>query len=328
MNRKFIKAIIRRIISSAITLFLLISFIFVLVRLSPGDPSQKFLSAKFSPELVQKVVSSFNLDRPITEQYLSFVKNIFTGDFGYSYNYKLPVLSVVWQYLSFTLIFASISFIIQIVFSFYFALKSFSNAGNKLDKVITKLSLFIYATPAFVLGVFLIYLFSVQLDLFPSSGLRSLDFDSFSTVGKLGDYLIHLTLPLITLSAAGIALFYKYLRDNLEEVYQQDFILFLRSGGTDEKTIIWKHVIPNAIRPLISIAGIEFGILLGGTLITEVIFSLPGMGRLTINSIMSRDYPLIIGCTFAAGALMIFSNLIADLIKMKIDKRLAKGLLN
>ncbi|GBD87811.1 glutathione transport system permease protein GsiC [bacterium BMS3Abin03] len=328
MNKEFIKAFIGRIISSVITLFLLISFIYILIRLSPGDPSQKFLSAKFSPELAQKVTSSFHLDRPILEQYFSFVTNIFTGDFGFSYNDKLPVLSVVWQYLSFTLVFASISFIIQIIFSFYLALKSMSNAGKQSDKIITKLSLLIYATPAFVLGVFLIYLFSVQLDLFPSSGLKSLDFDSFSLMGKLGDYFLHLTLPLITLSAAGIALFYKYLRDNLEEVYQQDFILFLRSSGTDEKTILKKHVIPNALRPLISIAGIEFGILLGGTLITEVIFGLPGMGRLTIDSITSRDYPLVIGCTFTAGALMILSNIVADLVKMKIDKRLIKGLMN
>jgi len=328
MNKGFIKAFARRIISSVITLFLLITFIFVLIRLAPGDPSQKFLSAKFKPELEQKIKSSFNLDRPIPEQYFSFVTNVFKGDFGFSYNKKLPVLSVIWQYLSFTLVFASISFIIQIIFSFYLAIKSMRHSGKQLDNVITKLSLFIYATPTFVLGVFLIYLFSVQWDLFPSSGLKSLDFDSFSFIGQLGDYFMHLTLPLITLSAAGIALFYKYLKDNLEEVYQQDFVLFLRSSGTDEKTILKKHVIPNALRPLISIAGIELGILLGGTLITEVIFGLPGMGKLTIDSIYSNDYPLIIGCTFTAGALMILSNIVADIVKMKIDKRLIKGLVN
>lgn len=328
MNKQFIKAFTKRIISSVITLFLLITFIFILVRISPGDPSQKFISAQFSPDLAQKVLNNFKLDQPILSQYINFVGNLLTGNFGVSYDYRIPVLSVVWQYLSFTLIFASLSFIIQIVVSFYLAIKTSQRAGSFFDKFISKSSLVVYATPAFVLGVFLIYLFSVQIDLFPSSGLKSLDFDSFSFLEKIGDYILHLVLPLITLSAAGIALFYKYLKDSLDEVSQQNFVLYLRSNGVDEKTIMKKHILPNAVRPLISVAGIEFGILLGGTLITEVIFGLPGMGRLTITSIFSRDYPLIIGCTFAAGALMILSNILADIIKIKIDKRMLKGLLN
>ena len=122
-------------------------------------------------------------------------------------------------------------------------------------------------------------------------------------------------------------MFYKYLKENLDDVYHKGFILQLRSSGVAESTILKKHVIPNAVRPLISIAGIELGILLGGALITEVIFSLPGMGRLTINSILSRDYPLVIGCALAAGALMILATFIADAIKMMIDKRMIKGLL-
>jgi len=328
MNKQFIKAFTKRIISSVITLFLLITFIFILVRISPGDPSQKFISAQFSPDLAQKVLNNFRLNQPILSQYINFVGNLLTGNFGVSYDYRIPVLSVVWQYLSFTLIFASLSFIIQIVVSFYLAIKTSQRAGSFFDKFISKSSLVVYATPAFVLGVFLIYLFSVQIDLFPSSGLKSLDFDSFSFLEKIGDYILHLVLPLITLSAAGIALFYKYLKDSLDEVSQQNFVLYLRSNGVDEKTIMKKHILPNAVRPLISVAGIEFGILLGGTLITEVIFGLPGMGRLTITSIFSRDYPLIIGCTFAAGALMILSNILADIIKIKIDKRMLKGLLN
>ena len=177
-----------------------------------------------------------------------------------------------------------------------------------------------------MLGVFLIFIFSAKINLFPSSGLKSLDFDSFSFLGQIWDYIVHLVLPLITLSLAGIAMFYKYLRDNLEEVYQQNFILNLRASGFDEKIILKKHVLPNAVRPLISIAGIELGILLGGTL--EVIFSLPGMGRLMMDSIFSRDYPLIVGCALTAGLLMIITNFAADLIKMKLDKRMIKGLMN
>lgn len=328
MNKDLLKALTKRIISSVATLLLLISFLFILIRVSPGDPTQKFLSADFSPELRQKVTASFKLDQPITDQYVNFLANIFHGDFGVSYDYRQPVFTVVWQFFSFTLVFATLSFLIQIIISYYLALKSIRNSGGVLDKLLSKSSLVAYATPSFVLGVFLIFLFSVKIDLFPSSGLRSLDFDSFSFPGKIWDYSVHLILPLITLSSAGIAMFYKYLRDNLEEVYQQNFILNLRASGFDEKTILKKHVLPNAVRPLISVAGIELGILLGGTLITEVIFSLPGMGRLMMDSIFSRDYPLIVGCALTAGLLMIITNFVADVIKMKLDKRMIKGLMN
>ena len=328
MNKEFLKALSKRITSSLITLFFLISFLFILIRISPGDPTQKFLSAEFSPELIKKITADFKLDRPLYEQYLNFVVNIFQGDLGISYNYRMPVLNVVWQFLSFTLLFALISFIIQMIVSFFLALKSIRKKGKTFDKVVSKFSLIIYATPAFVLGVFLIYIFSVQLNLFPSSGAKSLDIGSFTVAGKIGDYFWHLTLPLITLSSAGIAMYYKYLRDNLEEIYQQPFIINLRASGYEEKVILKKHVLPNAVRPLISVAGVDLGLLLGGALITEIIFGLPGMGRLMMSSIFERDYPLIIGCAFIAGLLIIVTNLLADLLKMKLDKRMIKGLIN
>ncbi len=135
-------------------------------------------------------------------------------------------------------------------------------------------------------------------------------------------------MPLITLTAAGVALFYKYIKESMDDVLHQTFVINLRASGVNENIILRKHVIPNALRPLISVAGVELGILLGGALITEVIFSLPGMGRLTVDSIFSRDYPLVIGCVFTAGAVMILANFLADIIKLKIDKRLIKGILN
>ncbi len=328
MNKEVSKALIKRFISSVITLFFLVSFLFIITRLSPGDPTQKFISAEFSPDLAEKISESFNLNKPITEQYFSFVGNLFKGDLGTSYNYRMPVLSVIWQFLQFTLIFAAVSFIIQIASSLFLALWVVKKKNHILDKTISGISLVVYSTPAFVLGVLLIYFFSVQLNLFPISGLESLDSVPLSFMSKIADKVHHLILPLLTLSLAGIALFYKYLKENLEEIYHQTYILQLRANGNRESKILRKHVIPNAVRPLISVAGIELGILFGGALITEVIFSLPGMGRLTIDSILSRDYPLIIGCTFVAGALMIITNFVADLVKIKIDKRMIKELVN
>jgi len=328
MNKDIFKALLKRFVTSLLTLILLVSFLFVLIRLSPGNPTQKYLSAEFSPELQDRITKDFKLDQPIFEQYINFVVNIFKGDFGISYGYRQPVLSVVWQFLSFTLVFAALSFLIQIITASFLALRTIRKKGRLFDTAVLYLSLIVYAIPAFVLGLSLVYIFSVLINIFPSSGLHSLGLESKSFFEKIIDYFYHLSLPLLTLSLAGIALFYKYLRESLEDVYKQNFILNLRASGYDEITILKKHVLPNAIRPLLSIAGVELGVLLGGALITEVIFSLPGMGRLMMDSIFARDYPLVVGCALIAGLLMIASNFLADIIKMKIDKRLIKGLIN
>jgi len=140
------------------------------------------------------------------------------------------------------------------------------------------------------------------------------------------DYIVHLILPVITLCLGGIAVYYRYLMDNLEDIYNKPYILNLRAAGLKEKEITLKHIIPNAISPLITVTGIDLGLLLSGALITEVIFGLPGMGRLTVTAILTRDYPLVLGCTFTAGVFIIIANLAADIIKAKIDKRLIKGI--
>lgn len=327
MNKVITKAIIKRIVSSILILFLVITFVFFLVRLAPGNPAQKFLSPNFSPQLAEQISKSFNLDKSLFEQYYSFVKNIFTGDLGSSYTYRLPVVDVVLGYLSFTVLFALFAFSIQTILSFWLALRSAKKVNGLFDKAADKLSLLIYATPSFVIGLILIMILSVQFNLFPTSGIKSLDNSELPFISRMLDYLSHLVLPVITLTAGGIAVFYRYIRDNLNDIYNQNFILNLRSMGYSENTILRKHILPNTLGPFLSIAGIELGILFSGALITEVVFGLPGMGRLTIFAIFERDYPLVIGCTFAAAFLMILSNLIADLIKIKIDKRLIKDLL-
>jgi peptide/nickel transport system permease protein len=329
VQNKILFTLIKRIAASIIVLFLMISFLFILLRLSPGDPVHKFISPELSPELAEKVKDSFKLNSSAFEQYKSFIINLARGDLGVSYNYRIPVLSVIKEFLPFTILLSGLSFIFQVLTAFILALISVKKINTGAERSISKMSLVLYALPSFVTGVLLIFLFSETIDLFPASGSRSFDHDSFSFAGKIMDYFTHLVLPLITLSLSGIALFYRYLRDNLEDIFNSTFVLNLRSNGVAEREIAWKHVIPNAVSPFIAAAGIELGVLLSGTLITEVIFGLPGMGRLTVNAIFARDYPLIVGCTLVAGILVILSNLCADLLKAKMDKRLLlKGILN
>ncbi len=326
MDKDLLKKIVKRFLSSLFILFLIISFIFILLRISPGDPVQKYVSPDLSPELANLIRESFNLNDSLINQYFTFLQNIIQGNFGISYDYMEPVVTVIFDYLPFTLIFASISFILQATAAISLSVYTFKNKNKFLDKFLSKISLAVYSTPSFVLAVILIYIFSLKLSLFPTSNLRSVDFDEMNVAGKLFDYFKHLFLPLVTLSLAGFVVFYKYIRENLELTARKNFVLYLKAQGLSQKEIIKKHILPNALGPLISIAGIELGILFSGALITEVIFSLPGMGRLTINAILARDYPLVTGCAFTAGFLMIFANFLADLIKAKLDKRLLEVL--
>ena len=328
MKKYFYRAIIKRIASSILVLLLLVTFIFLLVRLAPGDPTQKFLSPQLSPQLAEKVTKSFGLDEPIHLQYFSFVVNLFSGDFGISYNYRQPVFTVLKDYFLFTLIFSTISFVIQLLLGYLLAKHIFSNEGKLVDRLFSKISIILFSVPTFVIGLVLVYFFSVKLDILPTSGIKSIFHDDLGSIEKLKDYFVHLILPMITLSLAGVAVFYKYLRDNFDSIKNNPFIINLRANGISESEIFKKHLLPNAVQPLISIAGIEFGILLGGALLTEVIFSLPGMGRLTVSAILNRDFPLVIACSFIAGLMMIISNLAADLIKIKMDKRFIKELIN
>ncbi len=306
----------------------MVCFIFILLRISPGDPSLKFVSPELSPALAQKIKESFGLDKPIFTQFVQFISNIFSGNFGVSYDFRKPVVQVIKNYLLFTVTFSLISFIIQLTVSYFLALLSIKKMNGFIDRLLGRTSLVLYAIPSFVIGVFLILIFSEKLKLLPASGLMSADAESLSGGAKLADYVLHLILPVITLSLGGIAVFYKYLRDNLDDVFNKPFVLNLYAYGLSKKEITKKHVIPGAVSPLISIAGVELGVLFSGALITEVIFGLPGMGRLTVNAILSCDYPLVIGCTFISGILIIISNFLADLLKAKLDKRLVSGILN
>lgn len=313
----------KRLFSTALILFLITSFIFLLLRLAPGDPTQRFLSPELSPLLLEKIKKSFLLDKPLLEQYLIFIKNIFSGDFGISYNYRIPVMSVIWNTLPFTLIFATISFSLQISISLLLVFFISRRRNSFLDRLLGKINLVFYSIPTMIVGMFLIFIFSLQLNLLPMSGLHSVDFDNASVWDKLINYSVHLILPLATLSLPGIIVFYGYLRNNIDEVYKRSFVLFLRTCGENEKIIFRKHVLPNSAEPLISVLGTELSILLSGTLITENIFGLPGMGRLIVDAILTRDYPLVVGCVFVSAFLVIIANTVADVVKVNINKKLA-----
>jgi len=328
MNREHFKIISSRILSSIFVLFLVVSFVFIIIHIAPGNPAYKYISPKFSQEVFDKISESYNLNSSIADQYLSYIKNVFSGDLGVSYNYKEPVVDVLLPYLKFTLVFATLAFIFQIIISFllvYFVVQSNSKI---IAKYLSNINLTLYSIPVFITSLFLIYFFSFQLNLFPSSGLSSFNFGELNIFQQFWDYSRHLILPLIASSLIGIPIYYKYLLDSVKSNLDEIYIKNLELIGLPKKMILFKNVFPNSINSVIAVAGVEYGMLLGGSVIVETIFALPGMGRLTMNAVMSRDYPLIISTVLTSAIIIMFVNLVADLLRVIIDKRLFKGLVS
>jgi len=328
MHQSITKVLLKRLISSLIVVFILLSFIFFLVRIAPGSPADRYISPGISPALAEKIRNSFNLNNSLPEQYWSFLKNAMSGNFGYSYTYHLPVMNVIGAFLPFSVGFALITFAVQVCSGFACAAVAYKSRSRFTDSALTKINYVLYSIPSFVTGVFLIYVFSYVLGLLPSSGIRSVEMADNGFIALIGDYLAHLILPVVCLALTGIPVYYKYFRDSIEETYNKLFVMSLRSSGVGEKKIFLSHVIPNSITPVLAYAGIDLGMLFGTVVITETIFGLPGMGRLAVQAILCKDYPLVIGCSLVSALLMVASNIIADMISVLIDKRLIKGVLN
>lgn len=314
--------IIRKLGYSALSLFLLISLVFILLRMAPGDPVLKFVSPELSPKLAEKARDAFMLDRPVYEQYLTFLKNLASGDLGISYSYRQPVAQVLSEAVPFTAGFSIVSFIFQVIVSAALIFYVSKRMEGKIDKFLHNFSLAVYSIPTIIIAAVLISVFSVKLNLLPSSDFHSFNYGELTLFGKLIDIAAHMILPVLTLSICGTLIFYNYLRENINSVYKAGFVTYLRVNGYSEKEIFRRHILPNSVSPLIAVMGVELGILLGGALITETIFGLPGLGRLTVNAILVRDYPLVTGCALVSGVFVILANLLAEVIRMKIDPRL------
>ncbi|MBM4175919.1 MAG: ABC transporter permease [Ignavibacteria bacterium] len=319
----FLRRFLRRIFASAVMLIALITIVFFLVRLVPGDPTHQYYSPKLGSELADRVKVQFGLDQPVHVQFLKWFGNLAAGDLGYSISFRKPVIDVILTALPVTLTLAVLALIFQMFLGILFGTLAGANPNSKLDNTINIGSLVIYCAPSFLIGLFLIYFGSVKLGLFPTSHLHSTEYEDFSAVNQFLDFLHHIFLPVLTLTITSAAFTTRFVRESLSNVLSQPFITALRSTGMGERKLVLSHALPNSLLPLITLLGIEIGSLLSGALITETIFSLPGLGRLTVDAIFSRDYPLVIGCTLISGFLVITGNFIADMLHAKLDARVS-----
>tara|TARA_B110000438_G_scaffold297444_1_gene343841 strand:+ start:1731 stop:2621 length:891 start_codon:yes stop_codon:yes gene_type:complete len=293
---------------------LVIAFIvFVLGVYGPGDPVEVMLGNNYTEELAESLREKKGLNDPVIVQYYRYIKNAITGDFGESYKYPgksvaellIPKL-IVSAKLFLVAIF--ISTFIGIPLGFYSALKQ----GTPLDPAVVSATLIIYAMPVFLTAPLLIIIFALELNWVPVSGWGGI-FDS------------RIFLPGITVGLPGIAVITRLMRASTLDVLGQEFITFAKAKGVSRRDVIMKHVGKNAIIPVVTVLGLSFSGMLGGALIVELIFGIPGVGRFALDAIFSRDYPIIMALTLIGTASLIIANLVVDIVYVLLDPRIRYG---
>jgi peptide/nickel transport system permease protein len=267
----------------------------------------------------------YGLNDPLIVQYFKWLGNILQGDFGRSFSRHQPVFDVILEAVPITISLALIGITMEFIFGILLGVISAVKQGTKLDRTLTVSALFIYSMPEFWLSLMLIIIFSLKLGWFPASNLNSIGADSFGTVEFILDRLHHLVLPIFVLSLGGTAGLARYVRGQMLEVIRQDYIRTARAKGLSEKIVIFKHALRNALLPVVTILGGSLPALFSGALFIEVIFAIPGMGRIAVEAVFARDYPLIIANTFISGTLIVLGNLLADVLYAVVDPRIKLG---
>ncbi|MDL1969441.1 MAG: ABC transporter permease [Candidatus Desulfofervidaceae bacterium] len=317
--------LLRRILFM-LPLFLGITIIsFVVIHLTPGAPTDIYtqFNPKVSPEFQQKLRKLYHLDKPLYVQYGLWFKRLVHLDFGRSFSPDgRPVWEKIKERLPITVKINLLSMGLILIIAIPLGVLSAVKHNSLFDRVTTVLVFIGYATPGFWLALLLMLLFGIKLGWLPLSGLKSLNYDSLTFWGKILDQTKHLILPVFISAFGGLAGLSRFVRSSMLEVIRQDYILTARAKGLPEKVVIYKHALKNALLPVVTILGLSVPGLIGGSVIFESIFAIPGMGQLFYASVMSRDYPTIMGCLVIGAVLTLLGNLIADISYALIDPRI------
>jgi peptide/nickel transport system permease protein len=302
-------------------LFLLSLFMFLLIHALPGGPDQVILTPNLDAAGRAALRAKFGLDQPLPIQYLKWLGNTLTGDFGISFFTNQPVAQILGQRFPATLELFLSALIVALVFAILLGVISAVRQNSVTDYFLTSLSYFGLAMPAFLLGLFAQDIFGVKLHWLPTSGTATLGV-TYDLFNGLWDHLLHLLLPMLVLATLFIAGWSRYMRSSMIEVIKQDYMRTARAKGVSPRAVLIRHALRNAIIPLITVVAIDFGAIAGGAVITEGIFAWPGMGQLFINSLNSRDFPVLLAMLVLSGTLVILFNLVADILYAVMDPRI------
>lgn len=309
-------------VSAVPLLFGLLTFTFFIIRLAPGDPVSLYVTPDMDPQYAENLRVSLGLNDPLPLQYVKWLKGILVGEFGVSFSMNDQVVNILARTIPNTLLLTILALVLNFMIGIALGITSALLRGRLLDHIINVSALFLYSIPEFWLGLMLILGVSLNLDLLPASGMHS----PLASMLPFWEYLLdlfeHMLLPVFVLGVASAAATGRYMRSSLLEVVHQDYIRTARAKGLSEVLVIGKHALRNALIPIVTLLGLSLPFLLGGAVIVESVFSWPGMGKLTIDAIFARDYPLIIACTLVSGVMVIVGNLLADVLYAFVDPRI------
>ena len=305
----------RRLLRLLPVLFAVTALSFLLLNLLPGDPTIALLGNNATPEAVAQLREEMGLDRPLPARYVSWLGNTATGDLGRSYLNNQPVFESIRERLPVTLKLLVMSQIIALSIAVPFAILAARRPGGLLDRVSTSLAFGFLAVPNFILAVVLVYVFAVRLDAFPATGLPDLDDGAF-------EHFRALVLPAFSLAMAELAAYLRLLRSDMVATLQEDFIAMARAKGMPSSRILLRHAFRPSSFSLVTVIGLNVGRLIGGTIIIEAIFALPGIGLLALQSIYSRDYLVVQGVVVVVAVGYVLINLAVDLLYAALDPRI------
>lgn len=315
---------LKRILAS-IPLVFGISFLsFLIMHLAPGDPTLMFMDPSVSAEDLGQVRENLGLDKPLLIQFFLWLKQLLKGNLGYSYVTGKPVIEAILERLPATLLLSISSLIVILLITFPLGILCGYKKDTWVDDSITIFSFLGLSIPTFWLGLMFILFFSLQLDLFPTSGFMDPMLIDAPIIHKIKNILYHMILPLFTIIIGGIAGLIRYNRFSMIKILAQDYIVSARSRGISERRILFKHAFKNALLPIITILGLDLPSLISGSFIIEYIFSWPGMGQLGVQAVFQRDYPILMATILFSSILIIIGNLLADLSYAYADPRISK----
>jgi len=302
--------IFRRLLLAIPVLIGVSILVFAIIRFIPGDPARAIAGVHASPQYIEQVRRDLLLDEGLHVQYYVYLTNLLQGDMGRSTFTGRPVTTELMARFPNTLVLASAAMVIAIIVGMSAGIVSATRRYSLFDNASMLFALFGVAAPVFWLGIMFQLLFSVHLGWFPSGGIGTWK---------------HLVLPALTLGLATTALIARITRSSMLDVLGQDYITTARSKGLVERVVVYKHALKNALIPVVTVMGLQFGTLLGGAVLTETVFSWPGVGRLMVDSILARDYPVVQGAVLLLAVFFVLINLVVDVIYAFLDPRISYG---
>ena len=299
--------ILRRVLIAFPLILTVVTIVFVVLRVLPGDPAQQMAGDRASPELVERIRRDLGLDRPVFEQYLIFLRNLTRLDLGRSVKFREPIVGRIAKSLPFTAALTFLSVTIGTALGLVIGVITAVYQRSWIDRLGIVTAVFFYSIPTFVLGLLLILIFSIALRVLPVQGIGSWQ---------------HFVLPVANLAVGQSALIARLTRSSMIEVLSADYVRTARAKGLNQRRVLIRHALQNTLIPIVTVVGLSIGGLLGGAIITEMIFGLPGVGSLFINAIGNRDYPMAQGVVILAATAIIFATLIVDVVYAVVDPRI------